>query len=363
MPRSPTGVGIGVGIRLGITMEPSRILIVRVGALGDTLMATPLVRFLHKLHPRAEIDFLCSELAAPLLELNPGLAHLLPLKGRNTPLALSIEKRRLVRRMRARDYDLAILLESAPRYRILVAGAGPRQIRSFEETPFAPSLHAIMNNLRVAGIHDWQAEDLDMDLRLAPEDEAAAARMLQDLSKPLIAVHIGWGPLGRKRDQARRLRGWDLTNFADLILALLQHGAGSVILTGSAEDAKDTQTLRRKIHDGRVHTIAGRTRVREMAAVIQKSDLLISVDSGPCHIAAALGTPLVVLWGPGRLEQTRPLSSVTAVELLRHPVPCAPCQSTPLQKTCRRNLCMEAITPQEAFEAARRLCPALSNRC
>ncbi len=338
---------------------PPRVLIVRVGALGDTLMVTPLLRILHELHPQTEIDFLSSDLAAPLLELNPYLANLFRLRGRNTPLALSLEKRRLVRRLRLRDYGLAILLESAPRYRTLLEHAGPRQISSFEDVPFDAGLHAILNNLRVAGIHGRRAEDLDMDLPLAPDDEAAADRMLQDLPRPRIGIHIGWGPLGRKRDQVRRLRGWNLRNFATLMRMILEHGVGSIVLTGSEEDARDTQSLRESIPDGRVHSFAGRTRIRELAAVIKNLDLLISVDSGPCHMAVALRTPLVVLWGPGRLEQTRPVSSSTPVSIVRHPVPCAPCQSTPLQKTCRRNLCMESISPQDVFEAARCLLPSI----
>jgi ADP-heptose:LPS heptosyltransferase len=70
-------------------------------------------------------------------------------------------------------------------------------------------------------------------------------------------------------------------------------------------------------------------------------------------MAAALGTPLVVLWGPAILEQVRPLSSTSPVTVLRHPVPCAPCYDTPLMKTCRRNICMEGITGAEVLEAAR----------
>ncbi len=338
---------------------PPRVLIVRVGALGDTLMVTPLLRMLHELRPQTEIDFLSSNLAAPLLELNPYLTNLFRLRGRNTPLALSLEKRRLVQRLRTRDYGLAVLLESAPRYRTLLEHARPRHISSFENVPFDAGLHAIINNLRAAGIHYRRAEDLDMDLPLAPDDEATAEKMLSDLPRPRFGIHIGWGPLGRKRDQARRLRGWDLTNFTVLIRMLLGYSAGSVVLTGSREDAQDTQILCEKISDRRVHSITGRTRIRDLAAVIQRLDLFISVDSGPCHMAAAVGTPLVVLWGPGRLEQTRPVSSFTPIHIVRHPVPCAPCQSTPLQKSCRRNLCMESISPQDVFEAARCLLPSI----
>ncbi|MGA2261373.1 MAG: glycosyltransferase family 9 protein [Acidobacteriota bacterium] len=315
-------------------------------------MVTPLLRALHARHSKIEVDLLCSELAAPLLELNPYLSQLFRLQGRNLPLALSLEKRRLVQALRDRNYDLAVLLESAPRYRILIEHACPRQIRSFAEVPFDPRLHAIVNNLNVGGIQDPAPEDVDMDLRLAPGDEAAAEHLLHELPRPRIGVHIGWGPQGRKKRQDHRLRGWSLTNFDRLIRMLLERDSASVVLTGSSEDARDTEVLGRQLPDGRVRSIAGQTRVRELAAVIKRLDLLISVDSGPCHMAAAVGTPLVVLWGPGRLEQTRPISSFAPVRIVRHSVPCAPCQSTPLQKTCRRNVCMEFITPEEVFAEA-----------
>jgi ADP-heptose:LPS heptosyltransferase len=188
-----------------------------------------------------------------------------------------------------------------------------------------------------------------MELPLPGEDLAVAQKLLRDLPKPHIGVHIGWGPLGRKRNQEMRLRGWSHSNFAQLISDILKHSAGSVVLTGSPQDAKDAELVCQLIGNPRLRSIAGQTRVRELAGVIKNLDLLISVDSGPCHMAAALGAPLVVLWGPGRLEQTRPISSTSPIRIVRHQVPCAPCQSTPLQKSCRRNLCMEAIAPEEVF--------------
>ena len=96
-------------------------------------------------------------------------------------------------------------------------------------------------------------------------------------------------------------------------------------------------------------SLAGRTSMRELAAVIEKLDALVSVDSGPAHLAAAMGTPLVVLWGPAILEQVRPLSVRSPVTLLRHAPPCAPCYETPLMNTCRRNICMESIGPREVL--------------
>jgi ADP-heptose:LPS heptosyltransferase len=323
-----------------------------VGALGDTLMVTPLLRALHKIHPEAQIDLLASGLASPLLECNPHIAKIYSLRNRNWPLFLSFEKQRLIRKLRVRRYDLAFLLESAPRYRRLIERAHPYRILSFKERPFDAGQHAIVNNLRVADIPASFMADLDMELLLTAEDMTAAQTMLRGLPGPHIGIHVGWGPLGHKRNQEIRQRGWRHTKFIQLIRNILNACKGSVLITGSSQDAGDAESICRFVDNPRLRSIAGRTRIRELAAVIKRLDLLISVDSGPCHMAAALGTPLVVLWGPGRLDQTKPISSASPIRIVRHPVPCAPCQSTPRQKSCRQNICMEAITPEEVFAAA-----------
>jgi ADP-heptose:LPS heptosyltransferase len=344
---------------LGSTTSPARILVIRVGALGDTLMVTPLLRLIRKQYPKTEIDALVSSLAAPLLEYNRHLSKIISLRGRNLPIALSLEKQRLIRQLRARRYNLTLLLESAPRYRHLAERIGPAEIRSFREAAFDAGKHAIVNFLNVAGIHTDQIEDLNMDLPLSAEDGAFAEHILRDLPRPVIGIHIGWGPLGQKKNQESRLRGWNHTNFVELIYRILEHRDASVLLTGSPEDVKDTERICRHISNPRLHSIAGQTRIRELGSVIKNLDLLVSVDSGPSHMAAALGTPLVVLWGSGWLNQTRPVSSFSPIRIIRHMVPCAPCQITPLQKSCRRNICMESITTEEVFAAIQELLPGL----
>ncbi len=327
---------------------PRRILVVRAGALGDTLMVTPLLRGLREKFESAEIDVLCSRLAADILELTPGVARRFALRYRNLPYALSLEKRKMVRELRSRGYDYAVLLERADHYRRLLERAGIREIRSFRETPFDPRSHAIVNNLRAAGL--GEASGLDMEVFLSDDDRERAAELLRDVPGPRIGLHVGYGPRGRKRNQSERLKGWSSDNFTKVAAELLARGR-SLVFTGSPEDRGDVEAIRARLPAaGAVVSLAGRTSMRTLAAVIEKLDALVSVDSGPAHLAAAMGTPLVVLWGPAILEQVRPLSSRSPVTLLRHAPPCAPCYETPLMKACRRNICMESIAPREVLD-------------
>jgi len=307
-------------------------------------MATPALRALKNRYPNAEIDFLCSQAARPLLEEHPAITRLFTLTQRNVPYLFSADKRRLVRELRARGYDLAVLLESGNAYRQLLERAGITEIRDIRTT-HDPKLHSIVNNIRAGGSDE--SNPPAMEIHLAPRDEMHAAEMLRDLPRPRIGLHSGYGPPRRKseRQQGERLKAWGVENFARLGRLLRERHNAGIVLTGGSDDLPMASRIAELIGGSAPLTLAGRTSVGEMAAVIGQLDLLVSLDSGPAHIAAALGTPLVVLWGPAILEQVRPWGDPARIRIVRHPVFCAPCYGTPMMKTCQRNICMESISP------------------
>jgi heptosyltransferase-2 len=322
-------------------------------------MVTPAVRALKKSYPDAEIDFLCSESAAPLLELNPNISHLFRIRRRNLPYAFSYEKHLLARQLGSRDYDVAYLLETAHRYHQLLIHAGIVRIAGFSETPFDPEKHCIVNYLKAAGFPDSKPEDHRMDLPVSPADETIAERLIGHVKKPRIGLHLGYGPRGKKRNQSDRLKGWGRDNFLRLSLMLLNRGA-NLIFTGSAEDQSDIEYIRRQLPQNRSCSTAGKTRIRELAATLKKLDLFISVDTGPAHMAAALAVPLVVLWGPAIYEQVRPVAPSSQIRILRVPPPCAPCYGTPRKDSCKRNVCMENISPEAVLETVEDLLPGIA---
>jgi ADP-heptose:LPS heptosyltransferase len=311
-------------------------------------MATPLIRALGERHPEAELDVLVSSLAAPILEHHPLVRRIETLQWRNLPYVISLEKQRLVRRLRESSYDFGVLLERASHYRALLERAAIGDIRSFRQIAFDPNQHAIENNLRVAGI-DPSTVSHDMEISLTKSDRSRAEELLTGLERPRVGIHLGYGPRGKK-NQSVRLKGWPLGHFVRLSKSLAERGA-ALVFTGSEKDREDVS----RVAPDAALDLSGRTTVRELGAVIENLELFISVDSGPAHLAAALGTPLIVLWGPAIYEQVRPVSSKSAVRVLRHSVPCAPCYETPLMKSCRRNVCMEGITPEVVLDAVSEL--------
>ena len=327
-----------------------QILVARIGALGDTLMATPTVTALKRQYPLAQVDFLCSHKAASLLENNSEVGRVIPLRQRNVPFWLSPEKQRLAWRLRRTDYDFAVLLEGAKRYQSFLQRSGIAEIRSFDQTPFDPSQHAILNNIRVSGLNPANYPH-DMRLETNSRHRAGVDSWLDSLPRPLVGIHVGYGPSRKKTGQQNRLRGWGLENFTHVASQLIGQGAG-IVFTGSSGDRPQVERMVQRLPPGKFCVLAGCTRLSQLMLVIDRLQLLISVDSGPAHMAAALGTPLVVVWGPGKLAQTGPFSSRSPVVVIQHPVPCAPCYDTPAMRSCRFNACMQGIPPKRVIKAA-----------
>ncbi len=339
-----------------------RILIVRAGAIGDTLMATPLVRAVRRNFPQCHLVFICSATAFELLRHNPHLDQLIPVAYRHLPAWLSSEKSRIHRALRDLDLDWAVVLESHPSFIDLARKGGARRIiayssddhgQGFEPARFDPGKHSIENHLLAARPLGLRPDGLHMELNYEPETKEIIARRLEIAGVRsddcLIGVHAGWG--GRTRTPGQtRLRSWPPDRFARVIRWLVEERGAGVLLTGSAGDRPLVRYISKTAGVPCVD-LSGQLSLSELAALIHRLNAYLTVDSGPAHMAAALGTPLVTLWGPGIFEQTAPLSPSNPPRILYHRVACAPCYGTPGMKTCKDNICMKEIQIEEVQEA------------
>lgn len=177
---------------------------------------------------------------------------------------------------------------------------------------------------------------------------------------PLVAVHCGGHYFIRKR--------WPLANFIELAGWLQTRTDRQVILVGGREDLENSLMIREAV-PGALNTV-GRFTLEETAVLLKKCRLFIGNDSGPLHLAAAVNTPTIGLFGPTAPSQFYPYHPPWHTFLCKF-LPCSPCykfggglwQQIP---KCSRAYCMEAITPQEVAEVAREVelklnQPAISN--
>ena len=335
-----------------------RILIVRAGAVGDTLMATPLVRAVRQTYPECYLVFLCSAAAHDVVRYNRHINQTIPIAYRHLPTWLSSEKSRIHRTLRGLDLDWALVLESHPSFidlvrkggaRRIIAYSGNDQAEGFEPARFDPRKHSIENHLELARPLRLRLVEFQMELNNQPETIKTVAQHLQtagvQAGDRLVGVHAGWGGRTRTPNQTC-LRSWPPDRFAEVVRWLVQKRGARVVLTGSADDRPLTRHIASSAGVPCMD-LAGQLSLLELAALIERLNAYLTVDTGPAHMAAALGTPLVTLWGPGIFEQTAPISPGNPPRVLYHRVHCSPCYGTPAMKTCKNNICMKEIQVEE----------------
>lgn len=264
---------------------------------------------------------------------------------------------RLAAELRARRFDLAVLLQNAFEAALIAAAAGIPQRVGFDVQLRGPLLTTPVRLTRelLDGHHvDYYmavAEALGAArperprpvIRLGADELDRADRILSregiDASVPFVAMAPGasYGPAKR----------WHPLRFARAATALGRSLGAPVVVFGGPGDM-DTA---RKVEEGTgttVFNLAGRLQLREFMAVAARSALFLTNDSGPMHIAAALGVPTVAVFGSTDPKRTGPLGAHTAV--VSSPPPCSPC----FERTCRYGHydCLDAVSTESVVEAA-----------
>lgn len=294
----------------------SSILVVLLCPLGDTLFATPALRALRRRFPGANITALCWTSNEPLLRYNPHLDHVVACPG-GWELAVS------PLRMLDRRFDLGVGLSHfgswvTPFFRArvrvgfqTVAGLRPRA--ASDGVPNAAGdggagagaagangQHAIHYCLRVVEQVGAQPQGLHMELVAGPGDRWRAAEVLRGHEdRPLIAFHVGADHFATKR--------WPAENFARLADMLAGRFGSTIILVGGPDDVPVSRAVRSLARRAQFVDLTGRLALLETAAVLERVDVFVGNDSGPLHMAEAVGTPVVGLFGPSDPRHFAPL--------------------------------------------------------
>jgi lipopolysaccharide heptosyltransferase II len=328
-----------------------KILVVNMNYMGDALLTTPALTALRHAYPDAQIDTVVGAgAAAQVLEGNPDLNTIIPRAVRGG-WARSVQVYRLLREGRYTDavilpplpaYAAAAFLAGTP-HRIGQAGRGMN--RFLTDLRYSDATHmadAMLDTMPIsAAAHSDRRR---LFVTVAHEAMEDARRLLShagvDLERPLLAVNIG-----ATRPQKR----WFAESFA-ATLDLLPDV--SCVLVGAGEhDIMLSQEILRLTKKSRPVSLVGQTDVKQLAAVLSCADVVLSADSGPMHLATAVGTPTVALFGSTDPAATGPYDGVSRV--LYKALPCAPCGNHP---TCGgRYDCLRAITPTEVAMTVRAL--------
>lgn len=350
------------------TFHPKRILLIRLDLIGDLVLSLTVLRVLKRTYPEAEIDLLAVPSSAKVAATDPDLAHIIAYDPNiwRRPMALFQPKNwrevfALLRRLHARQYDLAVSIFGNWAGILAVLSGAKRRVGFGRE-----SYPGFMTD-DVAGRH-WDPRDskheVDYCLELAqaagalvgPEDriprlyvDPEARQEIEQLlqqediqaDKRLIACHVT-----SNNGQSKR---WPIPYWATLVDRLIREDGAAVVLTGAPNDLPIINDVMRRMRERPVN-LAGKTSLTQLAALLQRADLLITGDSGPMHIAGAVGTPLIAIHGPTDPALSGPVSPGATV--LRSGIWCSPCYNATGPADCRfyTTQCMKNITPTQVRE-------------
>lgn len=325
-------------------------LIVRIGRLGDTVLATPVIDVLRGVYGEdTRIDFAASPGASrAVLQLDRRVDEVFPIRRRRLPWPANPDKRALRGRSRAAPYDLVVNLECGGECDDF---HGFVRAESFIGRPLLRRRHA-------PGRHCVDTEKSIYADRLGPEATAAANPRLDippDPSyRPLFDrdyVILNPGFSGILDRGFRSHRGWPLGHWAELIGLLGERTGLGVAINGTGAEREAFEPL---LELPGVSSLFGAS-LRDLAEALRRAAGLVSIDTGTMHLGMALGTPTAALFGPSIPELTGPYSSETPSVVLRSGIECQPCFRTEAERKCGRNRCMEEVAPEAVFAALRGL--------
>jgi len=285
--------------------EPRRILIVRLGSIGDVARVLPMLHGLCLRFPDAEIDWVVQSRAADLLAGHPQLDHVFVVPFRRWRELLTPAAWRLRRRMRARDYDLVLDFQGTMKGSLTGFLAGGRAVRvgwtpwHAEEATWmlfhghrAPPSKRVNRHLRFRCLVEWlDVPDVPgVPPRFDRADFETVDRFLADLeegSGPRVFVFPGTSRLGR-------YRRWKVARLVRSLEEIRERtGATLLIGWGPAEE----EIARRVASQVAGSTLIPSTSIRELMVLISRCDLYFGMHTGPMHLAALMGTPVVAVFG------------------------------------------------------------------
>ncbi|MBN2200980.1 lipopolysaccharide heptosyltransferase II [bacterium] len=336
--------------------EPRNVLLIRFGAMGDVILATPAIRAAAAACGAGRIDFLTKSAYRPLVRNHPSMGRVLKFGGRDGAGFWS-----MVRTVRAGRYDAVIDLQNSWRSRFLSLFSGAETRGTVKigrwkrfllvrcrRDRYGDVLPVPLKYLAAASVIGARDDGKGLDLAVDPEESEAAAGLLKSAGlatgRPLIALAPGAG---------RATKRWPAERFGAVASAFIARGYAAAFIGGEADKPACAEAL--KSAGGPSADLAGVFSLAGTAGLISRSRLLVTNDTGLMHMATALRVPCVAVFGPTtRHFGFFPFRAASAV--VEKPLACRPCSYHGTDRCPQGHFrCMLDIEAGEVLSAAERL--------
>lgn len=395
-PRERRLVGLAdVGLRLVAPLvrrlrrrptpgPPGRILLLRLERIGDLIMTVGAIREVRLACPDAQIDLVVGSWNHPLATLIDEVDQVETLDAswlaRGAEGASSRDLLGAANDWRARRYDVAINFEADIRSNLLAAASAAPIVAGFASAGGGPLLDVALT----PGEHEHTAARAVRLVRTlfarspasneagAPVDPSHRLRLRERSVFP--AALAGTIPSSTRGDSAwtigvhagagRQVKQWPPDRFASTVNTLAEHHAIRVVLTGGETDRELADRIKERVQPAiPVVDLVGRQDLLELASVLEHVDVMIGCDTGPMHLASALGTPVVGVFGPSDPSRYAPLGSLTRI--VRVDLPCSPCNRIRLPPARCRGIvpdCLRAVEVGAVVSAVNTVLTGISAR-
>ncbi|HET7755099.1 MAG TPA: glycosyltransferase family 9 protein [Anaeromyxobacteraceae bacterium] len=325
----------------------TRVLVVRYSALGDVVLATSILAPLRERFPGAHVEWVTDALYAPLLQGLPNVAAVHAIRRGEAGNSAQL------RRELGGRFDVAIDLQNKVRTALIVRSAAPRRITFRRRTPWQAISSAFgydppLNRTHATQLYADALRPLGvggpgpLEISLSGEARARAGELLAGVRSPVVALAPG------ARWPTKR---WSPQRFAEVADVLAADGA-SIVLAGGPGDRDAFSQLRAALRAPVAADLSSLS-IDALAAALARVDLLVSNDSGPVHLASAVGTPVLALYGPTSSIRWGPRAPGRALSLA---LPCAPCSNHGGDRCpAGHHRCMKDLAPAAVIAAAREM--------
>ncbi len=330
-------------------LTPRRIALIKPSALGDVIHSLPVLGTLRARFPDAHIAWIVNRAYQPLLDGHPCLTQTIPFDrgamkgGVGTATRASLA---FARRLRREHFDLVIDLQGLARSALMTLATGARRrvglstSREGARLAYTDIVNVPDPDLRHAIDHNWcVAESFGMghlpkrfDVPVLPESRSWANAQLRDLPRPWLAFGVGARWLTKR---------WPPENFAELARLAHDRFGGTAFFVGTPDEAPLAREVIARL-SGPTRDFVGTTSLQQLAALLEASDAMIANDTGPLHLAVALGRPVVAPYTCTQVRRHGPYGQVGGIETTVW------CKGSYI-RTCDRLECMTELRPDRLW--------------
>ena len=334
-------------------LDPRKICIIKPSSLGDIIHSLPILPVLRGLLPTSRISWVINAAFRSLVEGHPHLDRVIAFERGGSGISVRgvVETSRLCAHLLEERYDLTIdlqgllrsgLMTAATRARLRVGMAdareGARWFYTHRVDGSRLKLHAVDRIGQVAlalGATDFDPTFL---IPLSDEDDQWAREALADVPRPRLLLNLGARWLTKR---------WPAEHFAELARRAVREFSAGIVAVGSTGDRPLADALRRQLGPLPLLDLSGQTTLLQLAALARRSDLFVSNDTGPLHLAAAAGADVVGIYTCTDPHLTGPYGPRAVT--VQSCVWCAPS----FLKTCNRLECFSELTPDRVWPVVR----------